>query len=109
MNQAIRPNNFSEFSNLPVLQLPTEDKEPDTDQVALVAMSKTKGWKVFSKIKDRAMEELDETVKSQMSSGANFELIGQSTVVKELAKDVIRQLFNRVEDARESADRRGSV
>lgn len=104
MNQALKPNYFSEFSSLESLKVEDTQAELDPKDHALFRMAKSTGWKVFKALVDDVTRELDEAVKSQMASGADYEVIGQSTVAKELTKDVIRKLITRVEDVRESVD-----
>ena len=101
---AIKPNYFNEFANIKAVEVPVEKE--DLDQLALARLSDVPEWHIFEKIKNELISQLDDAVKQQMASGANFDVIGQSTVIKELTKDVITRLFNRVSDAKESRDAR---
>ena len=99
MKTAIKSNYFNEFENVKALQ---ETKGKDSDQQALASLSNHSGWKVLKAYIERIMEELDNLTKTQMTQGVPFEEIGRSTVIKELTKDVLRRIINRVQDAAES-------
>jgi hypothetical protein len=97
---AIRPNYFNEFANVEaILKVP---KGKDPEQEALLSLSNHSGWQVLKQYIERIMEELDNLTKTQMAQGVSFEEIGRSTVVKEITKDALRRIIQRVEDARES-------
>ena len=99
------------FSSLESLNPPVtkQEEEIDIETKQLSAMAFSEGWKVFEQRVDAVMKELDSLVKSQISSGADYTTIGQSTVAKELTQDVIRRLLSIVSDARESVESRGKT
>ena len=99
MKTAIKSNYFNEFENVKALQ---ETKGKDPDQQALASLSNHSGWKVLKAYIERIMEELDNLTKTQMTQGVPFEEIGRSTVIKELTKDVLRRVINKIQDAAES-------
>jgi len=106
VKSAIKSNYFNEFANVKALN---EAPGKDPEQLALNNLSMQSGWAVFVKAKNRLMEELDEEVITLMESGANYEVIGQKTVIKEILKDVIRRLFNKVTDARGGIETGGTT
>ena len=102
MSEAIKPDYFSDFTSISVSE---DKKELDGDTTALATLSHTAGWKVLKETIENIGNQLDEMVRSKMASGASLEDIGQFTVTKELTKDVLKQIINRVSDARDLADR----
>jgi len=99
MKTAIKSNYFNEFANVKALQ---ETKGKDPDQQALASLANHSGWKVLKAYIERIIEELDNLTKTQMIQGVPFEEIGRSTVIKELTKDVLRRVINKIQDAAES-------
>lgn len=100
---SIKPNYFNEFENLKALHdAKSNVVKKDPDQEALKGLVNNRGWDVFVKRKDELLQELDDQIIALMAEGANYEVIGQKTVIKEILKDIIRRLFNKVEDATQS-------
>jgi hypothetical protein len=106
MKQAIHPNYFSEFYIPSLKPVETTEEKIDDETQSLARLYNNADFKVFTSIVDRVSFELDDLIRQQMASGASYEAIGQSTTVKELAKDVIKRLFNRIGDAYESVESR---
>lgn len=105
VKQTAKPNYFNSF-DIPTFQKKDEDIDADTENLA--AMENTAGWKVLSDYINQIVTDLDQMTTNQMQQGASFEDIGRSTVVKEITKDVLRRVINRVNDARDTIERRKS-
>ena len=101
-NQAIKPDKI--FFSLPSLvkQKLAEKKGVTDEEMALGAMSETSGWTVLKEIIDLAVKDLDKINEGAITSGAGFEEIGRNTVVINLAKGIIKQIVDKVLDAKEA-------
>jgi hypothetical protein len=103
MADAIKPNFFSQFPSLK--QDEEAKKRGVTDEERLFyGMYNTAGWKLFSQLAHRLMDELDSSNDQAIASGAPIEEIGKNAVVISLTKGVIKQLLNKVEDCREACE-----
>lgn len=108
MKQALHPNHFSVVENIQALKEEESAETVTIEQQAYHYTANTPGWKQFEELTDRVLKELDDMVREQMASGVDYVVIGQSTVAKELTKDVIRRLINTVRDAKDAVDARGA-
>lgn len=101
---ALRP---AFFTNIPSLQKPSE---PDSvaaltdDETFLAAMAQTAGWQTFTTLADRLISDLDKINDTAITEGATREQVGDNAIVISLTKGILRQLLNRVADAKEAAD-----
>jgi len=107
MADAIKPNYF----NIPSLQADVEaQKRGITDEERqLHAMSESGGWKRLTEIKANVLNDLDQINEAAIARGATREEIGDNTIVISLVKGVIKQLWNKVEDAREAIEQSGAA
>jgi len=106
MKQALHPNYFNPINEVKALQEDIANEQPLIEQEALHALSETKGWKILEELFDDIVEGIDGSVTRQMEAGASFEEIGKTSVIREITKDVIRRIRNKVGDAKESVDGR---
>jgi len=102
MPEATKPK----FFNIPSLETNEEAKVKGVtaEETAYYAMSKSKGWKQLIELCDRVVADLDDINNQAISAGATFEDIGRNTLVISFTKDIIKKLFNKVEDAREACE-----
>ena len=107
MKTSIKPDNY--FSTVRQLRtLKTEEearksgKSPD-DQ-AIHDMGATKGWELLNGYIDSLKRDLDDLIKGLMEQGASYEVIGQKTIVKELCKEMLERIQQKVQDATESIE-----
>lgn len=107
MADAIKPNYFT----IPSLQVDEEAKKRGIteEERQLHALSYTGGWKQLTDIKANILEELDQINEAAIARGASREEIGDNTIVISLVKGVIKQLWNKVEDAREAIEQSGAA
>ncbi len=103
MNQAIRPDFFNALP--PVEDKAVEGKGPTDDERLLYSLSKSGGWRVLSTYINDMVAVLDASTGSALEKGQTFEEIGRNAVVISLAKDIIRKITNRVEDAKEVCEK----
>jgi hypothetical protein len=106
VKSAIKSNYFNEFANVKALQ---ESPGKDPDQQALNNLSMQTGWKVLKEYIERISQELDDMTRTQMTQGVSFEEIGRSTIIKEITKDVLRKIINKVEDSRGGIETGGTA
>ena len=97
--QALRPDYF--ISKLPSFQNDVEaDKKGATEEEKqLYALAQTKGWKVLSEYFENILDELDNLNAVAIEQGASFDVIGQNTVIVNMAKGIIKKMLNKVNDA----------
>ena len=105
MKTSIRPSSyFDPVRELRTLKSESEAKEKgiDTEDQFIGDMGMTKGWKILDEFIDRIKDDLDKSVRLLMEQGASREVIGDRTIVKELCKEVLDRVQNKVYDAVES-------
>jgi len=98
-SKALRPNfNIKAF----VEQEKIKGKPISDEEKELFSLTSIPGWKIVNDYANRVMAELDGTIETAVASGAPFEEIGRNTVVINLAKDIIKRILDRVNDARDA-------
>jgi len=102
-NQAIKPSFYQDFTS--GIEEIKQEQAPDENQQALAYIGQFKGWKLLKAYEARLEEYLDTLVSEAMSSGLPMSDIGERTMVKELAKFVLKSLISKVEDAKRSTER----
>ena len=89
-DQALRPDFF--VSNMPSLKKTAKvEDEPTDDEKHLYALSKHAGWRILEKRIQNAVADMDNINKTAMEAGANYETLGQNTVVITFVKDLIKR------------------
>jgi hypothetical protein len=106
--QAIKPTGFVDFRDVVKKAEPAED-ELEASEVALAHLVGTDGWTELRRYIDSLKSEIGNLNKVLMEKGAAFEEIGRNAVVSQLAVDLLDKITTRVEDAKESVDRRKRV
>lgn len=101
--QALKP---SFFSSLPTIVKENEAKNKGItgEELELVALSQSGGWKVLKEYAQSLMQDLDNGTAAAMAQGLPFEEIGRNAVVIDLAKGIVKRILQKVEDAREQAE-----
>lgn len=101
--EAVRPEFFK---NLPTLleEQQAKKKGISTEEQLYYSLSQTQGWMQLKAYIDSLIKDLDQATAKAMQQGLPFEEIGRNAVVIDLAKGIIRNILNRVEDAREAAE-----
>ena len=102
MAKAIRPSYFADFRELSSLKT---EKKPDDQDIHLSNLAKSKGWQILQEYIDDLIKSLDNMVLELMNQGASFDLIGQKTVAKEIAKELLNRVKYKVLDAKEALER----
>lgn len=102
-NSAIRPNFYQDFTS--GVEEIKKEPTPDVNQQALAYIGQFKGWKLLKAYEERLEEYLDTLVSEAMANGLSITEIGERTMVKELAKFVLRSLVSKVEDAKRSTEK----
>lgn len=74
------------------------------EEVALAELPRTGGWLVVTKLISDMMKELDDSLTLQISTGANFEEIGKTALIKETVKGYLTTLLLKVQDASEAVE-----
>ena len=101
---AIRPDYFGNFKGVLAKQQKANVKGVDEEQNHLYALSQHEGWRVLEKYIDKLIVDLENITKTGMASGATFEELGRNAVTIQLVKDIIKQVKNKVEDAKEAVE-----
>lgn len=104
MKSAIKPNHFN-ILDIPAIKQADIEETMSQDTKALSDLSHTRGWEVLEGFIDSIVSDLDQMTINQMQQGVGFDEIGRSTVVKEITKDVLRRIKNRVRDSADSINR----
>lgn len=100
---ALRP---SFFNNLPTVVRQEEAKKKGVteEEGELYALSQSDGWRQLREYTESLLKDLDTGTATAMAQGLPFEEIGRNAVVIDLAKGIIRNIINKVEDTREAVD-----
>jgi hypothetical protein len=108
--QATKPDYFTDFRALRTLKEKQEAEKQgvDLEERELFTLSQMPGWGYLKTFIEDTQKELDEMIKTLMEQGASFEVIGQKTVTKELAKEILQKVINKVEYARETIESVGN-
>jgi len=107
-NQAIKPDKV--FFNLPSLvkkDKVAKKKGATDEERALALLADTDGWGFLKKVIDRAIKDLDQINEQAIARGASREEIGENAIVISLAKGVIKQIVDKVQDAKEAFNEPG--
>lgn len=101
--KAIRP---SFFQSLPTLIKEEEAKKKGLtgEEQELFALSQSGGWKILREYIESLIIDLNSGTEVAMKNGLSFEEIGRNAVVIDLAKSIIRNILNKVDDAQEQAN-----
>ena len=104
-DKAVRPDVF--FNSLPsiIADRRAAKKGATDDERMLFVLARSKGWKVLKEYADNLVKDLEDVGMTAMKAGQSFEDIGRNAIVAGLAKDVIKNMINKVEDARESCEK----
>ena len=102
--QALKPSMF----NIASFRKDEDVKEAITDEENyLSALKHTPGWKILNDFSFKAINELDEFNSEAISNGMSFEEIGKNTVIISLAKEIVRKILNKVNDASDAVEQNG--
>lgn len=101
-NTALRPKAFNIQTFL--AEEKASDKGATKEEGQLYALTKMNGWRVFTEYTQRVMDELDQINTEAISQGKSFDEIGRNTLVISLAKDIVRKIISKVEDAKEACE-----
>ena len=101
--QAVRPNTFF---NVPAF-VRNEDaaKEGLTDEERILAAgANTEFYQTLKGYVNEVIEQLDEANVTFIDSGATFQQIGENTKILVTTKALVRQIFQKVQDARDAVE-----
>jgi hypothetical protein len=101
--QAIHPDSFNDFRKI-VLKANAPADSADQKEYYLAALANSDGWKTLKEYIETLKDDIDNLNKSMMERGASFEDIGRNAVIAQLARDLLRKIVQRVEDAHESVE-----
>lgn len=101
---ALKPDFF--MSNMPSLMADkvAEKRGATEEERLLYTLSKSAGWRILSEYIDEIVEDLDKINEVAIDKGATFDVIGQNTVVINLAKAILKKIPLKVQDAKESCE-----
>lgn len=105
-NQALKPSFLSQYRE--VIKTPVEEDEVEAYEEALAHLDNLKGWKIIKEHINSLTAGLENSVVAGMEKGQSFAEIGQSTAVTQIAKEVLKQIIDLVDDAKEATDKRAS-
>lgn len=106
MSAAIRPDKVQSPYLTRTEKLAEEDGNTQ-EEIILSDIAHTSGWSVLTDEMDRIIEELEGSLTKQMEAGADFSDIGKTAVIKELVKNYILRIRNKVSDAEQAVNRGG--
>jgi hypothetical protein len=110
MRAAIKPSFYTEMTGL-ISASKLEVKEEDIlseETQALYSLSQHRGWGVLDERLKQIEDSLERSVTAAMAAGASFDDIGQKTVVKEIAKYVIKSVRDTIGDAVDATEQRAA-
>jgi len=99
--QALRPDFITK--HLPSLNK-EETEGPTVTEKRLYTLSKSAGWKELKAFIEDLTKDLDKFTLSAIQEKVSMEEVGKYAMVVSLAKDIIDNIVNKVEDARESIE-----
>jgi len=102
--QALRPEFFN---NLPTLikEKQAQSEVLGDEEKFLYSLSQTAGWRVLKEYTEGLLKDLDEVTNASMAQGLSLEEIGKNAIVANLAKGIIKRILEKVEDAKEAAEK----
>jgi len=103
MKQALRPEFFSNLKTI-VEDQKAKAKGVSTEEQLLFSLSNHAGWRILNEYIDNIIRDLDKGTATAMAQGLPFEEIGRNAVVIDLAKGVIKNIQDKVNDAREAVE-----
>ena len=101
---AIRPDYFGNFRDVLAKQQEANVKGVDEEQNHLYALSQHEGWRILKEYIDQLVTNLEDIIKNGMALGATFEELGINAVTIQLVKNIIKQVKDKVEDAKEAVE-----
>lgn len=99
--QAIKPSFFNSLPTI-IKEQEAKNKGVTEEELELVALSHSGGWKVLKEYTESLIKDLDNGTAIAMAQGLPFDEIGRNAVVINLAKGIIKRILDKVEDARET-------
>ena len=106
-SSAPKPKYFTPIQTLEKLdETKTQEKIEKRNEEVLASLADHEGWQIFGELVEIELKKLENLNKDQMSKGASFEELGRNSVMVQLCKDIIKNLTNKVEDAREAVETR---
>lgn len=101
--QAVRPNSF--FSVPAFVTNEEAKKEGLTDEERILAAgAATEFWRTLKSYINEVTAQLDQVNEAAIASGESLDKIGQNTVVLSITKGVLRQIFEKVQDAKDAME-----
>lgn len=98
------------FATTQVLDLKTPDKKialgngSSDEEVALYDLKRSGAWVVIEEMIGAMMRELDEGLTTQIETGADFDTIGKTAIIKEMVKGYLNKILVKVQDAAEAVE-----
>lgn len=83
-----------------------EEDQPSQDEKILASGADKAFWKVLKRYFEEEMYSLEQINEHAIASGLPFDEIGRNALVINQVKGVLRKITNRVDDAKEEADKR---
>jgi len=100
--QAIKPDSFNDFRK--IVEREKAKDSLDQKEYYLAALANSDGWLTLKEYINNLKDDIDNLNKSMMERGASFEDIGRNAVIAQLARDLLKKIVQRVEDAAESIE-----
>lgn len=104
---ALKSDVFQSFTDIDKRTVKEKREEMDEDDVALSALSNTRGWTVLNEFIEHLKQEMDALIAASISNGNSFEDVGKLTVVANLAKEKLYAIQKRVQDSKSVGDDAG--
>lgn len=101
MKTALKPDYYSDFRTIKTLK---DKPKVDEDERDISLMGKTRGWLLINDFIENIKTDLDLIVIQLMEQGADFNIIGQKTVVKEICKEMLERIQTKVKDSKEAVE-----
>lgn len=106
-SKAIKPDVFQSFTDIDKRTVKEKRAEMDEDDIALSALSNTRGWQVLNEYIEHLKAEMDSLITVAVSNGSSFEDVGKLTVVANLAKEKLYAIQRKVTDSKNIGDEAG--
>ena len=103
MEQAIKPDRFYDFRKI-VEKANAPKDSLDQKEYYLAALGNSDGWRTLKEYIENLKTDIEDLNKSMMERGASFEDIGRNAVISQLARDLLKKIVQRVEDAKEAIE-----
>ena len=102
---ALKPDFFMANMRSVIADKVAEKKGATEEERQLYAMSNGTGWKVLREYIDSEVERIDRLQSEAIAGGMSMNQVGYNAIVIDQVKKIVKNIVDKVEDAKESCER----